>query len=179
MAAHCMPEQQLRLQPVIYFGEDSWREMIARGSDFVSPSLSRHDVVNIQYYPIYVRDDRMAKGVLQTHRNVLNNASLGVRWDSPLFISRTPAYQPGSLFWVAFVVAGLIEIHGLRRIVQHDNELRHQLGYLCPFCHEPLYESRASTWANGLCPKCRKSVVCISPREAFRPQIMAKRSTCR
>jgi hypothetical protein len=59
----------------------------------------------------------------------------------------------------AFVVAGLIEIYGLRRIIQHDNELCLQLQYLCPFCHTPLYESRASTWANGLCPKCRKSVV--------------------
>jgi len=49
MAAHYMPGQQLSLQHVIYFGEDSWREMIARGSDFVSPSLSCHDVVNIQY----------------------------------------------------------------------------------------------------------------------------------
>jgi len=57
---------------------------------------------------------------------------------------------------VAVVVAGLIEIFGLRRIVQHDNELCHQLDYICPFCHEPLYEARASI---GLCPKCRKSVV--------------------
>jgi len=60
---------------------------------------------------------------------------------------------------VAVVVAGLIEVYGLRHIVQRDNELCRQLGYLCPFCHQPLYESRAATWANGLCPKCRKSIV--------------------
>lgn len=59
---------------------------------------------------------------------------------------------------VAVAVAGLVEAYGLRRIVERDNELCRQLGYLCPFCHEPLYESRAATWANGLCPKCRKSV---------------------
>lgn len=59
---------------------------------------------------------------------------------------------------VAVAVAGLVEAYGLRRIVERDNELCRQLGYLCPFCHEPLYESRAATWANGVCPKCRKSV---------------------
>ena len=60
---------------------------------------------------------------------------------------------------VAVVVEGLIEAFGLRHIVQRDNELCRQLGYLCPFCHEPLYQSRAATWANGLCPKCRKGIV--------------------
>ncbi len=60
---------------------------------------------------------------------------------------------------VAVLVAGLIEAYGLRHIVHRDNELCRQLGYLCPCCHEPLYESRAATWANGLCPKCNKSIV--------------------
>jgi fatty-acyl-CoA synthase len=69
-------EQQLPLQRVIYFGEDSWQQMIASGSDFVSSTLSCQDVVSIQYTS---GTTGWPKGVLLTHRNVLNNASLGAR----------------------------------------------------------------------------------------------------
>ena len=60
--------------------------------------------------------------------------------------------------FLGFLVIGA-EVYGLYRIIRHDNELCHRLGYLCPICSEPLYEARASTWLNGMCPKCQKSVI--------------------
>jgi len=60
--------------------------------------------------------------------------------------------------FLGFLVIGA-EVYGLYRIIRHDKELCHMLGYLCPICREPLYEARASTWLNGMCPKCHKSVL--------------------
>ncbi len=71
-----------------------------------------------------------------------------------------PTHKPSSMALVgAFLAIGLLEAYGICRVVQHDNELCRQLGYMCPFCDKPLYEARASTWVDGLCPKCHKSVL--------------------
>lgn len=71
-----------------------------------------------------------------------------------------PTHKPSNMAFVgAFLAIGLLEAYGIYRVVQHDNELCRQLGYICPFCNKPLYEARASTWVDGLCPKCHKSVV--------------------
>ena len=64
-----------------------------------------------------------------------------------------------AIFWVALLMAALTEGFGFYRIVQYDNALCRQLGYVCPICHEPLYEAHATTYLSGLCPKCKKSVI--------------------
>ena len=64
------------LRHVIYFGEDSWRQMVDSGTEFSSPVLSCRDVTNIQYTS---GTTGSPKGVLLTHRNILNNAMLGGR----------------------------------------------------------------------------------------------------
>ncbi len=102
--------------------------------------------------------------IARTH-NLLCVYLLALVFGSPLLVIAVIRMMHASLqisgvaLVVAVLVAGLIEAYGLRHIVHRDNELCRQLGYLCPCCHEPLYESRAATWANGLCPKCNKSIV--------------------
>jgi hypothetical protein len=63
------------------------------------------------------------------------------------------------IFWSALTLTALMAGYGIYRIIQHDNALCRQLGYLCPQCHKPLYEPHATTYLNGLCPKCKKSVL--------------------
>jgi len=67
-----------------------------------------------------------------------------------------------SLLFAGLVVIVLIEAYGLYRIVQHDYDLCRDLGYICPFCQKPLYEARAGTHLNGLCPKCGKSILPVT-----------------
>lgn len=64
---------------------------------------------------------------------------------------------PGLIAGFVLIVA--VEAYGFYRIIRHDNNLCREIGYLCPLCHQPLYEPRASTWATGICPKCKKKVV--------------------
>jgi hypothetical protein len=69
-----------------------------------------------------------------------------------------PGYNHAVLS-VALAVTALMAGYGLYRVIQYDNALCRQPGYMCPNCHKPLYEPRAITYLNGLCPKCKKSVV--------------------
>ena len=75
------------------------------------------------------------------------------------FRSTQPTSPTPALALLCFLPLLLVEAYGIYRIIQHDNELCRQLGYMCPYCQKPLYEARAYTWINGLCPKCRKSVI--------------------
>jgi fatty-acyl-CoA synthase len=68
--------QSLALRHVIYFGEDSWRDMITNGREFTVPTLSSCDVANIQYTS---GTTGSPKGVLLTHHSVLNNARFGMQ----------------------------------------------------------------------------------------------------
>jgi fatty-acyl-CoA synthase len=68
--------KSLALRHVIYFGEDSWRDMIAAGREFTAPMISCHDVANIQYTS---GTTGSPKGVLLTHHNLLNNARFGIQ----------------------------------------------------------------------------------------------------
>jgi fatty-acyl-CoA synthase len=55
---------------VVWLGESSWDEMIAAGRECPTELAEPHDVVNIQYTS---GTTGFPKGVLLTHRNVLNN----------------------------------------------------------------------------------------------------------
>src|SRR5450432_1558459 len=59
------------LEHVVYFGTDSWIRMRATGSDIPAANISAEDVTNIQYTS---GTTGSPKGVLLTHRNVVNNA---------------------------------------------------------------------------------------------------------
>jgi fatty-acyl-CoA synthase len=63
--------QSLPLQHVIYFGSDSWKQVLANGADIAAHDISPNDVTNIQYTS---GTTGSPKGVLLTHRNLLNNA---------------------------------------------------------------------------------------------------------
>ena len=52
--------------------------------------------------------------------------------------------------------------YAIYRIIQHDNQLCRELGFMCPFCGKPLYESHALLY-NTLCPKCKRDIVRESP----------------
>ena len=61
------------LQHRIFFGHPSWAAMIAAGVDYDANTALPNDVANIQYTS---GTTGAPKGVLLTHRNLLNNAEL-------------------------------------------------------------------------------------------------------
>jgi fatty-acyl-CoA synthase len=63
--------QSLALEYVVYFGTDGWERMLARGQDIPEQEISAGEVTNIQYTSGTTGSPR---GVLLSHRNVLNNA---------------------------------------------------------------------------------------------------------
>ncbi|HEY2931358.1 MAG TPA: AMP-binding protein [Acidobacteriota bacterium] len=66
-------ETNAPLQHVVFLEEESWEQMLAAGSDIAPASRSAEDVANIQYTS---GTTGSPKGVLLTHRNILNNAWL-------------------------------------------------------------------------------------------------------
>src|SRR5579864_4747172 len=63
--------QNLPLAHVVYFGADSWNQMLANGREVPLTAISPDDVTNIQYTS---GTTGSPKGVLLTHRNLINNA---------------------------------------------------------------------------------------------------------
>lgn len=63
--------QALELRRVVYLGEDSWEQMLATGTDLPPVNIRPTDVANIQYTS---GTSGFPKGVLLTHRSILNNA---------------------------------------------------------------------------------------------------------
>ena len=74
MAGHTLP-----LQHLVYFGTNSWSRMLDQGKEIPSRTAAPDDVINIQYTS---GTTGSPKGVLLTHRNLVNNAvvcSLGMK----------------------------------------------------------------------------------------------------
>ena len=61
------------LEHVVYFGTDGWERMLAHGTAIPVRKISADEVTNIQYTSGTTGSPR---GVLLTHRNVLNNAAI-------------------------------------------------------------------------------------------------------
>ena len=69
--------QDLPLRHVVYFGHASWDRMIADGTDIGDNPAHPEDVANIQYTS---GTTGSPKGVLLTHRGLVNNAAFTSDW---------------------------------------------------------------------------------------------------
>ena len=69
--------QDLPLEHEIYFGEETWDRAIANGTELGGPPPGPEDVANIQYTS---GTTGSPKGVLLTHRSLVNNAAYTNRW---------------------------------------------------------------------------------------------------
>jgi fatty-acyl-CoA synthase len=65
--------QTLALEHVVYFGTEGWAGMLAEGREIPVRRIAPDEVTNIQYTS---GTTGSPKGVLLTHRNVLNNAAI-------------------------------------------------------------------------------------------------------
>ncbi len=65
--------QKLAIEHIVYFGTEGWTSMLVHGRDIPAHRTSPNEVTNIQYTS---GTTGSPKGVLLTHRNLLNNAAI-------------------------------------------------------------------------------------------------------
>ncbi len=65
--------QTLALEHIVYFGTEGWKKMLSEGRDIPARRISPDEPTNIQYTS---GTTGSPKGVLLTHRNILNNAAI-------------------------------------------------------------------------------------------------------
>jgi fatty-acyl-CoA synthase len=95
--------QELSLEHTILLGTDSWAQMLDGGTDLPGERIRPGDVANIQYTS---GTTGTPKGVMLTHRNLVNNAWLTGEWLG--ITERDRICNPCPLYHCAgSVVAGL------------------------------------------------------------------------
>jgi fatty-acyl-CoA synthase len=92
--AHAMRGQDLPLAHTVFIGSDSWVQFLESGVPISEFPISAHEVANIQYTS---GTTGSPKGVLLTHRNVVNNGRFIGEWlsvnDSDRICIPVPLYH--------------------------------------------------------------------------------------
>jgi hypothetical protein len=61
------------------------------------------------------------------------------------------------------LVVVAVEFALILALVRFDRFQCRRLGYMCPQCGKPLYESRSMFYLDGICPKCKHQIFKAAP----------------
>jgi hypothetical protein len=97
--------------------------------------------------------------IARTHNRLVLFMLLGIFVVLLLLIGIAPKGPRGRPFLVSGVATLVIlEGYAIYRIFKYDKQLCVQLDFICPHCHQPLYEPRGFINITGRCPKCKKPI---------------------